>query len=84
MKLVTDGNLKAASDDLVKVHDLYLKHRLAVDATVKASVERAQRSMTSFESTAGGTRTALVAMLALGLAVMAGIAVMASRRNAAA
>jgi flagellar basal body-associated protein FliL len=83
MKLVTDGNLRGASDELVKVHDLYLKHRLAVDATVKAGVDRAERSMTSFESTARAARVALVSMLVLGLLAMAGLGAMSLRRTAA-
>lgn len=80
MKLVTDGNLKAASDELVKVNDLYLKHRLAVDATVKAGIDKAAVSMTRFESTASGARLALIVMLVLGLAAMGALAAIAMRQ----
>lgn len=71
MKQVVDGDLKGAGDALVPVHDLYLKHRLAVDDTVRAGVQAAGRSMGAFERTASTARIALVGMLVAGLVAMA-------------
>ncbi len=71
MKQVVDGDLKGASDSLVPVHDLYLKHRIAVDATVKAGVQAAEQSMGTFERTASTARIALITMMVLGLGSMA-------------